>query len=136
MSGTKLEALGGVGTNGFGLGAGVRVIGTTSSGFAASGTLMYHATKVDEVHMFYATSELGYELRAGDLKVMPYVGAGLLVIDVDGEIVKSPMIVPGMSAHYEIPKSALVVGVDFRVHYVTEADDTALGFYGSLGGHF
>jgi hypothetical protein len=135
-AGTKLEAFVGTAGKGWSLGAGLRGGYTFESGLHVGGNLTYHETKIDKAHLFYGVTEIGYELRAGDVRVMPYVGVGAVFILVSGDEAHSPLIMPGVSARYEIPKTPILIGLDARAHYVTDADDTTFGVYLTAGARF
>ncbi len=133
---TKVEAVGGGASQGLGFGVGLRVGQTLKSHVYAGTDAMFHFARGD-AHVVYTTGVVGYELAAGALKITPAIGGGiLLVIPKEGPVGKTPLVYPAVAVRYDIPSTALTVGVDTRLLYLTDADTTALSLAGTAGVRF
>ncbi len=131
----QLQALGGLTTAGFGLGAGLRVGYTLPQKVYLGSALKMNldgasagSTSVSVLWLRPA-AEIGYDVSAGPVVIRPYGGLGLAIVRVDvtkGKETSSATAATfagavGVSLLGEIPKTPMFVGLDVAT-FLTAAD--------------
>lgn len=146
----------GYATSDAGIGVGLRGGYTLASGLHVGGTFVHHfGTTVDggaiggqklesSVRLFYPGVEVGYEIPAGPVKLMPYGGLGVVFVTATTKLGSreesatdsSAALWPGLRVSYDVPRSRMYVGGDTRLVLLAAGGDPSFGVFATGGMRF